>query len=181
MDEQESWPVLMARAQAGDQTAYNQLLHALVPVIRALARKKIYDDALTEDVVQEALITVHHVRHTYDPTRPFMPWLAAIVRARAVDALRKNGRHLRWEVQDDEADAAVASHEPAAEQEEVLEHALHQLPLRQREMVEMVHLRELSLAEAALQHNLSVSAVKSLLHRALLNLRRLGGKDRERS
>ena len=47
------WPALMARAQAGDQAAYNQLLKAMVPAIRALVRKKIANDALVEDVIQE--------------------------------------------------------------------------------------------------------------------------------
>ena len=51
---------------------------------------------------------------------------------------------------------------------------LQQLPSRQRDIVEHVHLREMSLSEAAAQHNLSVAAVKSLLHRALSNLRRFG-------
>jgi RNA polymerase sigma-70 factor (ECF subfamily) len=40
--------------------------------------------------------------------------------------------------------------------------------------VEHIHLQEMSLAEAAARHNLSVAAVKSLLHRALTNLRRMG-------
>ncbi|WP_312757503.1 sigma-70 family RNA polymerase sigma factor [Pantoea brenneri] len=167
------WPQLMARAQQGDRDAYNQLLKAMVPAIRALVCKKISDATLVEDVIQETLLAIHRVRHTYDPRRPILPWVAAISSARAIDALRQRGR--RQEVQDedaliqqpaDSADSATASDE--------LTGYLSTLPLRQREIVESVHLREQSLAQAAAETNQSVSAVKSLLHRAMLNLRKYG-------
>jgi len=69
----EGWPTLMEQAQAGDQLAYTRLLKALVPVIRSQTRKQIADDALVEDVIQDVLLTVHRVRHTYDPAYPFYP------------------------------------------------------------------------------------------------------------
>jgi len=167
------WPHLMARAQEGDKHAYNLLLKAMVPAIRALACKKISDAALVEDVIQETLLAIHRVRHTYDPQRPILPWVAAITSARAIDALRQRGR--RQEVQDEDA----LNHQPAesaevATEADELTSYLGNLPLRQREIVESVHLREQSLAQAAAETNQSVSAVKSLLHRAMLNLRKFG-------
>ncbi|WP_342323890.1 sigma-70 family RNA polymerase sigma factor [Kosakonia sp. BYX6] len=171
----DEWPHLMAQAQAGDSQAYTRLLKALVPVIRSLARKHIADDVLVEDVIQDVLLTVHRVRHTYDPASPFLPWLMAIAHARAVDALRKRGRHQQREVQNSEhADEPVfaANMEPPSHDE--LSTLLDQLPARQRQVIEHVHLREMSLAETATHNNLTVSAVKSLLHRALTTLRRLG-------
>lgn len=171
----ESWPALMEQAQAGDQLAYTRLLKALVPVIRAQTRKQIADAALVEDVIQDVLLTVHRVRHTYDPAYPFLPWLMAIISARAIDALRRRGRHQQWEINHD-AMPEVASPPDAPQQDtqEELAGYLRQLPSRQRDIVEHVHLREMSLTEAAAHNNLSVAAVKSLLHRALTNLRRFG-------
>ena len=171
----ESWPALMEQAQAGDQLAYTRLLKALVPVIRGQIRKQLTDQALVEDVIQDVLLTVHRVRHTYDPAYPFLPWLMAIISGRAVDALRRRGRHQQWEVHEEaltEADIAPEA-QPLDTQEELAGY-LRQLPSRQREIVEHVHLREMSLTEAAEHNNLSVAAVKSLLHRALSNLRRFG-------
>jgi len=171
------WPALMARAQAGDREAYNQLLKAMVPAIRAFARKKIADEALVEDVIQETLLAIHRVRHTYDPHRPILPWIAAITSARAIDALRQRGRN--HEVQDEGA----LTLQPAEPERELpdLDLYLQNLPTRQREIVESVHLREQSLAQAAAETNMSVSAVKSLLHRAMLNLRKLGSSNHEKS
>lgn len=170
----------MARAQAGDRAAYNQLLKAMVPAIRALVCKKIRDEGLVEDVIQETLLAIHRVRHTYDPQRPILPWVAAIASARAIDALRDRGR--RQEVQDEEE----LQRQPAASAEssadtDILSGYLDNLPLRQREIVESVHLREQSLAQAAAETNQSLSAVKSLLHRAMVNLRKYGRGHHEKS
>ena len=47
--------------------------------------------AEVEDLVQDVLLSVHAVRATYDPSRPFGPWLLAIVRNRLVDGARRYG------------------------------------------------------------------------------------------
>ncbi|MDE8557722.1 sigma-70 family RNA polymerase sigma factor [Pantoea vagans] len=181
------WPALMARAQAGDKAAYNQLLKAMVPAIRALVCRKIGDEVLAEDVIQDTLLAIHRVRHTYDPQRPILPWVAAIASARTIDALRQHGR--RREVQDDEAlqqrpaESAEASADPdiLSADPDILSGYLDTLPLRQREIVESVHLREQSLAQAAAETHQSLSAVKSLLHRAMVNLRKYGRGHHEKS
>jgi RNA polymerase sigma-70 factor (ECF subfamily) len=174
----ETWPALMACAQAGDRDAYSQLLRAIVPVIRALVRKQVADATLMDDVIQEVLLTVHRVRHTYDPDCPFLPWLMAITQARTVDALRKRGRLEQRETDDDAAFEGICAGEAGQQDnEEELALILDQLPARQRQIVEHIHLQEMSLAEAAARHNLSVAAVKSLLHRALTNLRRMGANQ----
>ncbi len=171
----DEWPQLMALAQAGDQAAYTRLLKALVPVIRSLVRKQIADDVLVDDVIQDVLLTVHRVRHTFDPDSPFLPWLMAITHARTVDALRRRGRHQHREMDADTMpEYAVSGGLEWQSTHEELAVMLNQLPPRQRDVVEQIHLREMSLSETATRNNLTVAAVKSLLHRALSNLRRLG-------
>jgi len=176
------WPALMERAQAGDQQAYRQLLDALVPAIRNLVRRRVFDDALADDVVQETLLTVHRVRHTYDPARPLMPWIAAIAAARAIDGLRRQGRIRHREVWDEATLAmeldpdAARPVETFANQHEVAR-LLGLLPARQRQAVEMVTLQEMSVDHAAAASRLSVPAIKALLHRALTRMRQHGIGD----
>jgi len=170
----------MARAQAGDRAAYNQLLKAMVPAIRALVCKKIRDEGLVEDVIQETLLAIHRVRHTYDPQRPILPWVAAIASARAIDALRHRGRRQEVQYEEELQRQPAASAESAADTD-ILSGYLDNLPQRQREIVESVHLREQSLAQAAAETNQSLSAVKSLLHRAMVNLRKYGRGHHEKS
>ena len=77
------WSLLLAAAQQGDGAAYRAFLEAALPFARALARRRCPNEAEAEDVVQDALLTLHRVRHTYEPGRPVQPWLAAIVARRA--------------------------------------------------------------------------------------------------
>ena len=172
-----AWPDLMARAQDGDQAAYRLVLRAVLPAIRRMARRRISDEALAEDAVQDTLMTIHRLRHTYDPARPLLPWIAAIASARSIDVLRRSGRTRRFEVMDEEAMVAAPDTGAPAEalaQEREVAHLLGLLSGRQRMMVEMVKLREMSLDDAARASSLSVSAVKSVLHRALARLREHG-------
>lgn len=176
---EDEWPALMRRAQDGDQMAYRMVLRALLPAIRKMARRRIADEALAEDAVQDTLMTLHRLRHTYDPARPLRPWIAAIAHARSIDALRRSGRARRFEIVDEQAMAAapdLRSAQPgeALGQEREVARLLDLLPQRQRMMVEMVKLREMSLDDAADASRLSVPAVKSLLHRALARLREYG-------
>ena len=96
----------MAAAQGGDALAYQALLRACVPFAAAAARRHGVPPDRVEDVVQDVLLTVHRARATYDPQRPFLPWLRAIAQRRAIDALRRRYRLAANEVQDDDATLA---------------------------------------------------------------------------
>ena len=176
----------MQAAQAGDQAAYRQVLRDVVPLVRAMARRRIRDADLVEDVVQDTLLTLHRVRHTYDPSRPFGPWIGAIASTRAIDALRRHGRSRLREVSDETAIDRHVDPEAARQTERLaiegeVARLLGLLPDRQREAVELVKLKEMSIDEAARASRLSVSAFKALLHRALTRLRAHGSDDDARS
>jgi RNA polymerase sigma-70 factor (ECF subfamily) len=123
------------------------------------------------------LLTVHRVRHTYDPRRPFSPWLAAIASRRTVDAIRRGGRIAAHETADETAyetfsdDAANQSTEDGGVGEAQLQAWLAELPPGQRQALELLKLREMSLAEAAAVSGQSVGALKVGVHRAIKTLR----------
>ena len=87
------WGGLMARAQNGEQAAYRLLLEELTPYLRAVARRRLGQQEV-DDAVQDILLSLHSVRNTYDPARPFKPWLIAIAQRRLVDRIR-GGRPAR--------------------------------------------------------------------------------------
>jgi len=176
-DNEQRWSRLMASAQDGDRTAYERLLREIVPFVEALiaCEQRAHDGA--EECVQDVLLTVHRVRHTYDAARPFKPWLAAIARRRSIDLLRRRGRRSALEVSDDKAYETFA--DPQANRgvevyaaTDGLSEAISGLPQQQREAVELLKLRELSLAEASQVSGRSVSALKVNVHRAIKALRR---------
>jgi len=71
----------MAAAQRGDEAAYRLFLLSTVPILRHAAQR-LEDPVAIEEVVQDALRTIHLLRHTYRPARAIRPWVAAIAEAR---------------------------------------------------------------------------------------------------
>ncbi|HSC29485.1 MAG TPA: sigma-70 family RNA polymerase sigma factor [Vicinamibacterales bacterium] len=170
---------LMRAAQQGDTDAYLELLRAITPHIRRVVARRggFLRPEDVEDLVQDVLISVHRVRATYDPTRPFLPWLLAIVRNRVADGARRYARTMAREVQVEDLDVTPAGPAPnsqleSSEDMEALRHAVRSLPPGQRQAIELLKLRELSLKEAASAAGTSVGALKVATHRAIAALRR---------
>jgi len=161
----------MAAAQRGDHEAYRDLLEAVQPMILGYLRKRIESEAAAEDVSQDVLLTMHRVRHTYDPERPFEPWLFAIARSRLIDHLRRRRRVSAMEVLTDTLPefAATASAETAGD---AAFEILDRLPATQREAFAMLKLEGLTTEEAARRAGVSVSALKVRAHRAYKALRK---------
>jgi RNA polymerase sigma-70 factor (ECF subfamily) len=173
--EEERWGRWLAAAQEGDRVAYEQLLRALLPVLRASVARRVRERDAVEDVVQNVLLAIHRARHTWRPERPFGPWWRAIARHAAIDHLRARQRRLgrEEELAERHAEAAVAAPAaPDAELDPALRLALAELPPAQRQAVELVHLEELSIAEAAARVGVSPGALKLRAHRGVRALRR---------
>jgi len=170
---------LMRAAQAGDSDAYAQLMREITPRIRFVvrSRRKFLSADDIEDLVQDVLLSVHAVRATYDPSRPFMPWLLAIIRNRLADAARRYARRTRQEVFVDNLDVTFAGESANSIKEtyadpEALRLAIQTLPDGQRSAIEMLKLREMSLKEAAAACGTSIGALKIATHRAMTALRK---------
>ena len=172
------WSARMAAAQTGDRVAYEALLRDCVPHVKRVVRRTGVHPDSVEDVVQEVLLTVHRARHTYDPALSFRAWLSAIAQRRAIDLLRRRGRQDRREVHDqisydDYPDQEGSPEESWARRQrgEALKSAVDGLSPGQREAVEALAVRNLSLAEAAVETGKTTGALKVNLHRALKALR----------
>jgi RNA polymerase sigma-70 factor (ECF subfamily) len=130
------WSHLMARAQDGDRGAYRALLEDITPYLRALAARCFRDTGDIEDAVQDALLTIHAVRHAYDPSRPFGPWLVAIANRRIIDRLRRQmrarSREIELTAEHETFSAHPANHQSnhgeTAADEAVLHAAIEHLP-----------------------------------------------------
>lgn len=171
------WSICMALAQNGDRDAYRRLLDGIAPYLRALAARHHGSHSDVEDTVQDILLTLHTVRHTYDPARPFGPWLVAIANRRIVDGLRRQGRFSAHETPLDPEHETLSASETNLQEEaadaRMLRDAVERLPAGQRDAIRMLKLEELSLKEAAAVSRISVAALKVATHRALKNLRKL--------
>src|SRR5262249_31319980 len=140
--------------------------------------KRRSDDQALTTLMQDILLSLHAVRATYDPQRPFMPWLMAIMRNRLVDAVRRYSRRTAHQVQVENvpvtfSDEGANLGSDGYRDPEELRQAIEGLPPVQRAAIEMVKLREMSLKEAAAASGASIGTLKVSVHRAMATLRRV--------
>jgi RNA polymerase sigma-70 factor (ECF subfamily) len=170
-----NWSQLMARAQDGDRQAYSELLESIVPYVRRLARRRLRNAEDVEDAVQDILLLIHAVRQTYDPGRPFGPWLLTIAKRRISDRLRQQMSRSAREVQLRPEHETLSVSPTNLGEERVdgrrLREMVEVLPPAQRAAIKLLKLREMSLKEAAGESGMSIPALKAAGHRALKALR----------
>jgi RNA polymerase sigma-70 factor (ECF subfamily) len=171
-----TWEEWMLAVQAGDARAYDRLLRAVLPFLRGIARRRIADAAEAEDAVQDTLLTLHQIRHSWDPTRPTRPWLATLCERRYVDRLRRHLRPLRRAAALHDLPDTYAA-EPARAPDDLekaeLRRAITSLPHVQRTALALAKLAELPVAEAAPRSGLTPGSIKVATHRAIRSLRRI--------
>ena len=166
----------MRAAQTGDERAYSTLLHELLPVLRRIVGRRAGQAQDVEDIVQEVLISLHSVRQTFDPSRPFVPWLLAICSRRIIDA----GRSRRRRELNETTVATMPETLPGSQtnsgasgphEGEDLELALQELSPGHREAIELLKVQGLSLQEASTVTGRSIASLKVAVYRAIRALR----------
>lgn len=164
---------LMAMAQNGDRQAYAALLSACSQWLMRFYRRRVAPHAC-DDLVQETLMSLHQKLASYDPERPFLPWLAAIARYRWVDHLRKL---YRADETGFDIEPVAPSDEPAIAARISLARLFQYLSPAQARAIELVKIEGLSVAQAAVACGQSESLVKVNIHRGLKKLAALIEKD----
>lgn len=171
---------LMEAAQAGDSLSYARLLQEITPRIRRIvySQRSFLQIEDIEDLVQDVLLSVHAVRATYDPGRPFIPWLLAITRNRLADGARRHARSTAHEIKVEDLAVTFAAGSTNTNMDaygdlEELKEAIQTLPPVQRDAIQMLKLGEMSLKEAADASHTSVGALKVATHRAMTTLRKM--------
>ena len=172
---------LLDRVAARDDTALRLLYTQTSSKLFGLALRILRQRALAEDVLQEAYLTIWRAAVDYRASlSPPMAWMALIVRSRALDALRRRSTeraNLMNEL-DDEMAQTLEGDSPnpmdtadASEQAFALHHCLGKLDHKQREVVSLAYLRDLSHGELAEQLKLPLGTVKTWIRRGLEQLR----------
>ncbi|MEM8695816.1 MAG: sigma-70 family RNA polymerase sigma factor [Pseudomonadota bacterium] len=154
---------LMALAQGGDKQAYRTLLGECETWLKRYYARKIGPHVL-DDLVQDTLISLHRKRASYDPSRAFLPWLAAIARYRWIDHLRKAYRAKEVELNEE---LAADPSDPAVAAKIGLERLMGLIPEKQALAIKLVKIEGLTIAEASEKTGQSESLVKVNIHRGM--------------
>ncbi len=172
---------LIDRIAQRDEPALKALYDLTSRKLYGLALRVVRSGERAEDVLQESFIQVWRNAGDYRASlSPPLAWLGLIVRSRALDAQRRHAAergHLTDELDDTLADSLKGdTPDPldtsqASQQAWALHQCLSRLEPRQREVVSLAYLRDLSHGELSQQLSLPLGTVKTWIRRGLDQLR----------
>ena len=170
---------LVALAARNEQSALAELYDRYGRPAYGLALRVLRDEALAEDAVQEAFMTIWRTAPRFLPERgKASTWILTLVHRRAVDVVRREQRR--------RTDSLDAAPEPAGPdtpdeqawlrlQRERVQAALRQLPDQQREALELAYYGGFTQSELAERLGQPIGTIKSRMFNGLARMRELLG------
>ena len=164
------------QARRGDQAAFSRLVEAYQRPVYNLACRMLGNAAEAEEAAQETFVRMYTKLHTFQSDRKLASWVLSIASHYCIDRLRR--RRINWLSLDDDPIAAVLpSHQLNPEESALRREAcdevqdcIAELEPGYRAPLILRYWQGLSYEEIAEVMGISVSAVKSRLHRARLQI-----------
>lgn len=170
---------LMARFQAGDREAYECLVRRHLDLVLRHARRYVGDESSAEDVAQNVFLRLYRSRERFREAKNFSGWLVTITARLALNEIRTR-RRKRWVTRGRDENSEIEPNwriagngvappdEPLLREERIaaVRSALARLPEHQRQAILLQRFEGWDLTQIGEAMDLSVPAVKSLLHRA---------------
>jgi len=173
VNEEQTW---VLQAQKGDDEAFTRLVETYQTPVFNLCYRMLGEPELAEDAAQETFLRAYQHMHRYDQKRPFATWLLSIAAHYCIDRLRrKKFISFSMDAEDDDGnsfelpdiDAPNPEMESIKGQTNARVHSmLDSLDETDRAAIIMRYWYDYSEKEIAESLQLTVSAVKSRLHRA---------------
>lgn len=187
MNEEMAW---VLQAQHGSDEAFTKLVDTYQKHVYNLCFRMLGEPESAEDAAQETFLRAYQHLHRYDRKRPFATWLLSIAAHYCIDCLRRRKFSITsLDQNEDEGgfelpDPDVPNPESEvvhSEQREQMQGLLKRLDSVDRAAIVLRYWNDCSEAEIAETLNLTVSAVKSRLHRARRELAGLWQAETPRS
>ena len=187
MNDEMAW---VAQAQQGSEEAFTKLVEAYQTHVYNLCYRMLGEAELAEDAAQETFLRAFQHLHRYDSKRPFATWLLSIAAHYCIDRLRRR-KFSMISIDEDEEDGGFELPDADApnpesemihgEQRARMQGLLKRLDSVDRAAIVLRYWNDCSEAEIAETLHLTVSAVKSRLHRARRELAGLWQEESPRS
>lgn len=180
---QERQERLLDAARKGDDAALETLLAAVQPQLYRFSMRMCRHEEDAEDVLQDSMLTLARNFKQFRGDSSLSTWLYSVARSMCIKKRRKSKfapeREESWEEVAHREGAGLADADPTPEAQaeklqawEQVQEAILQLTPEQREVLVLRDVEGLSAKEVATVTETSVSAVKSRLHRARVELRK---------
>ena len=168
--------VIIDQLLAGDQSVYSVLVNKYKSYAFTIAQKILQNKPEAEEAAQETFVRMYTKLHTFQSDRKLASWVLSIASHYCIDRLRR--RRITWLSLDDDPIASVLpSHELNPEELALRREAcdevqdcIAELEPGYRAPLILRYWQGLSYEEIAEVMGISVSAVKSRLHRARLQI-----------
>ena len=171
---------LMLRVKRGDRAAFAALVQKYQQPLFNFICRTLRDEAESEDLAQNVFLQVYKSRQRYQPTAKFSTWLFTIARNLCLNEIRRRSRHPAESIEENQPehedqpqrqyeDTKVrlpVEHVLQGELATKIAEAIAELPETQRSALLLCRQDELSYEEIAAILDCSLSATKSLIHRA---------------
>ena len=177
---------IVARAARGEEPAWETLVGLYSRRVFAMARSRLHDDELAEEITQSVFVTVALKLGQSDPNGTgggyseqgrFEPWLFRITMNRVRDLCRARSRHATPMAPEHMAGMSAKDepgvHEADQEKQQLdrLRAAMEQLNQTDREVIELRHHGQLSFKQIAHLTGDPIGTLLARHHRALKKLR----------
>jgi RNA polymerase sigma-70 factor (ECF subfamily) len=171
---------LMLRVKQGDRDAFEELVQKYKQPVMNLVFRTLRDATEAEDLAQHVFLQVYKSAHRYEISAKFSTWLFTIARNLCLNEIRRRSRHpadsLDQHLAGEEDQPAreigdrkaTAAHDELLQRElvEKIDEALADLPENQRTAIQLCRQEELSYEDISEVLGCSLSATKSIIHRA---------------
>jgi RNA polymerase sigma-70 factor, ECF subfamily len=178
VNEEQTW---ILQAKNGSDEAFAYIVETYQSPVYNLCYRMLGEPEAAEDAAQETFLRAYQHLHRYDIKRPFATWLLSIAAHYCIDRLRRRKLPIFSVDEDEETTFEIPdAHAPHpemetvhGEQREQIHIMVQSLDATDRAAIVMRYWYDFSEVEIADALNLTVSAVKSRLHRARKQLGKL--------
>jgi len=170
---------LFVALKNGDSAALSVLFNRHGRLVYGLALKILANPQEAEDLTQEIFLTLWRKASTNPDCRFFVRYLVTITRSRAIDKIRDRTRQLKLVEKvgkmsnDITPEPTPVEQASFSERSQRVNHALSQLPEKQRQVIELAYNQGLSQSQIAKQLDIPLGTVKTSTRQGLLKLKRI--------
>lgn len=164
---------VLSRLAAGDVQAFRDVVTRHLPMVLAVSRRMLRDEAEAEDIAQETMLRLWRSAAGLELGPEGMrPWLRRVVGNLSIDRIRASRRTTTVDQVPEQAEPASQLRELADQDlSSRVQTALAALPERQRQAIVLFHFEGLSQIEVGSILGISDEAVESLLARGRRSLK----------
>ncbi len=171
---------VMLAYQKDEVSAMDELLRRYKNPLYRFSLRLVGNDAEAQDIAQEVFLRLHQHRYEYRPIGKFSTWIFGIAHNIAVSHLRKSSRFVLWPRREEDPDQMMDFQSTDPSPEEIVadnevnvavKRCIQSLPFLQREALILREYENLDYEEIARILKKSLGTVKTLIHRARLQLK----------